>query len=74
MVVPVFGLMANLVCMLFYLVGPFMVTGMSVKEPYIALAICAAWGLYGAIYFMRSSKAKEKSLLLTDKPSGIAAA
>ena len=37
MVVPVFGLVANLACMLFYLVGPFLVSGMSVKEPYIAL-------------------------------------
>ena len=37
MVVPVFGLVANLLCMLFYLVGPFTVSGMSVKEPYIAL-------------------------------------
>jgi serine/threonine protein kinase len=49
MVVPVFGLFANLACMLFYLVGPFLVSGMSVKEPYIALGICAAWGIYGAI-------------------------
>ena len=36
--VPVFGLVANLLCMLFYLVGPFMVPGMSWKEPYVALA------------------------------------
>ena len=56
MVVPVFGLVANLACMLFYLVGPFTVSGMSVKEPFIALGICAMWGIYGGIYFMRSSK------------------
>ena len=37
MFVPLFGLVANLLCMLFYLVGPFTVSGMSVKEPYIAL-------------------------------------
>jgi hypothetical protein len=55
-VVPVFGLIANLACMLFYLVGPFMVSGMSVKEPYIALGICGMWGLYGGIYFLRASK------------------
>jgi len=39
MVVPVFGLIANLACMLFYLIGPFTVSGMSWKEPYIALLV-----------------------------------
>ena len=68
MVVPVFGLIANLLCMLFYLVGPFAVSGMSVKEPYIALAVCGAWGLYGAIYFMRASKAKGRAVM-AEKPS-----
>ena len=53
--------------MLFYLLGPFTVTGMSLKEPYIALAICALWGIYGGIYFLRSSKAKAKPLLVTEK-------
>ena len=48
MVIPVFGVAANLVCMLFYLVGPFMVTGMSKLEPYIALGVAAVWGIYGA--------------------------
>jgi basic amino acid/polyamine antiporter, APA family len=67
-VVPLFGLVANLLCMLFYLVGPFAVTGMSLKEPYIALAICAAWGIYGAIYFTRASKAKDIPVLLKEKP------
>jgi hypothetical protein len=62
-------LIANLACMLFYLVGPFMVNGMSWKEPYIALGVCAAWGIYGAIYFMKSSKAKGKEILLTNKPA-----
>jgi APA family basic amino acid/polyamine antiporter len=61
--VPLFGLVANLLCMLFYLVGPFTVTGMSVKEPYIALGVCAMWGIYGALYFMMSSKAKGKAVL-----------
>jgi amino acid transporter len=64
MVVPVFGLLANLACMLFYLVGPFLVSGMSPKEPYIALAVCAVWGIYGGVYFMRASKRKGKSVLL----------
>jgi len=68
-VVPVFGLLANLACMIFYLVGPFMVSGMSVKEPYIALAICAAWGIYGGIYFLRGSKKASKPVLLSEKPA-----
>jgi amino acid transporter len=69
MFIPVFGLVANLACMLFYLVGPFAVSGMSVKEPYIALGICAIWGIYGGIYFMRASKKAAKPVLLTEKPA-----
>jgi APA family basic amino acid/polyamine antiporter len=65
--IPVFGLVANLACMLFYLIGPFAVSGMSVKEPYIALGICAGWGIYGGIYFMRASKKLAKPLL-SEKP------
>jgi amino acid transporter len=68
MFVPIFGLVANLLCMLFYLVGPFSVSGMSWKEPYIALAICASWGIYGAIYFTRASKAQGKTVLLEKQP------
>ena len=32
-----------------------------------ACAICALWGIYGGIYFLRSSKAKAKPLLVTEK-------
>jgi hypothetical protein len=49
--------------MLFYLVGPFMVPGMSAKEPYFALAGVALWALYGFIYFVRSSKTQGKAIL-----------
>jgi basic amino acid/polyamine antiporter, APA family len=66
--VPLFGLAANLVCMLFYLVGPFTVSGMSVKEPYIALAVCLAWGAYGAAYFISSSKKKARPVFV-EKPA-----
>ena len=55
--------------MLFYLVGPFTVAGMSVKEPYIALGVCALWGLYGALYFVRTSKKKGKEVLLSKQPA-----
>ena len=67
-VIPVFGLVANLLIMLFYLIGPFMVSGMSWKEPYIALGVVALWGIYGAVYFLKSSKAKGKDVLLSSKP------
>jgi APA family basic amino acid/polyamine antiporter len=64
MVVPVFGLLANLLCMLFYLIGPFSVAGMSWKEPFIALGIAAVWGLYGALHFTMGSKKKEKPVFV----------
>jgi amino acid transporter len=66
--IPAFGLLANLACMLFYLIGPFTVAGMSWKEPFIALAFCGVWGIYGAIYFAKSSRAKGKAIILTEKP------
>ena len=66
LLIPGFGLIANLVCMAFYLIGPF--GGLGTKmEPLCALGISGAWGLYGAIYFLRSSQAKGKSVLLTAK-------
>jgi len=67
--VPIFGLVANLVCMLFYLIGPFSVAGMSWHEPYVALGAAAVWGIYGWIYFAGKSKAKGKSMILTQKPA-----
>ena len=73
MVVPVVGLVANFACMLFYLLGPFAVSGMSVKEPYIALGICAIWGIYGAIYFLRSSKKSARPVLLSERPAAVPA-
>ncbi len=67
-VIPVLGLLANLVIMLFYLIGPFVVSGMSWKEPYIALGVCGLWGLYGAVYFLKTSKARGKEVLLSSRP------
>lgn len=62
--IPVFGLLANLACMLFYLIGPFMVSGMSWKEPYIALGVAAVWGIYGLVYFVAGSKKKDKPMFV----------
>jgi APA family basic amino acid/polyamine antiporter len=70
MFVPVFGVVANLLCMLFYLVGPFAVPGMSKTEPFVALGIAAIWGLYGAFYFFTSSKKKEKPIFLSPEARG----
>jgi amino acid transporter len=63
-VVPVFGLLANIVCMLFYFIGPFMVPGMSWKEPYFALGVALVWGIYGAFHFMLGSKKTEKPVFM----------
>jgi amino acid transporter len=60
-VIPVFGVLANLTCMSFYLAGPLLVPGMSLREPFIALAICAVWGIYGWIYFTRSTSQKPRT-------------
>ncbi len=66
LLIPGFGLLANFVCMAFYLIAPLFGLG-TTKEPLLALGISAVWGIYGAIYFLRSSKAKGKSILLTAK-------
>jgi APA family basic amino acid/polyamine antiporter len=64
--IPGFGLLANLTCMAFYLAGPFFNLGTKM-EPLTALGISGIWGLYGAVYFLRSSKAKGKTVLLASK-------
>jgi hypothetical protein len=66
MLIPVFGVVANLGCMAFYLIGPWFGIG-TTKEPIGALIIAALWGAYGALYFLKSSKAKGKSVMLEAK-------
>src|SRR2546426_6740325 len=68
MFIPIFGVAANLMCMLFYLIGPFAVTGMSWREPYVALAICAVWAIYGLVYFKSSSTRKGREIYVTAAP------
>jgi amino acid transporter len=67
-IIPGFGLLANLICMAFYIISPAFGLG-TFKEPLLALGISACWGIYGAIYFLRSSKAKGKTVLLNTKTS-----
>ena len=67
MVIPVFGAVANLACMAFYIIGPIEGLG-SVKEPLMAVGIAVLWGLYGAIYFAMNSKKKGKETILATKP------
>jgi APA family basic amino acid/polyamine antiporter len=65
MFIPLFGLLANLICMVFYIVGPFFVAGMSPKEPFVALGVAAVWGIYGAFYFVTSGKKKGRTSFLS---------
>jgi len=63
LLIPLFGLLANLGCMAFYLIGPFMGYG-TPKEPLLALGIAAVWGVYGGIYFLSSSKKKGRTTMV----------
>jgi hypothetical protein len=36
-------------------------------EPLFALAIAAVWAIYGAVYFMRVSKAKGRTTLIANR-------
>jgi amino acid transporter len=64
--VPIFGLLANLACMAFYIIGPFMGFGTKM-EPFTALGIAAVWAIYGGIYFMRSTKASGRTTLVSSR-------
>ena len=68
-IIPVFGLLANLGCMSFYLIGPLMGYGTKM-EPLLALGIALVWGIYGGIYFMRSSKQKGRTTLVGERRMG----
>jgi amino acid transporter len=64
LIIPIFGLLANLACMAFYLIGPFMGYGTKM-EPLLALGVAAVWGIYGGIYFVKSSNSKGRTTLVT---------
>jgi len=66
LIIPVIGLLANLACMLVYLIGPFLGIG-TVMEPLLALGIALVWAIYGAIYFVMSSRATGRTTLVTSR-------
>jgi basic amino acid/polyamine antiporter, APA family len=68
LLIPIFGLLANLACMAFYVAGPFMGYGTK-KEPLLALGIASLWGVYGAIYFLRIGKKTGLTVLMKTRAS-----
>jgi amino acid transporter len=64
--IPVFGLLANLACMGAYIVLPWQGYGTK-KEPMGALVIAAVWALYGGVYFLTSGRAAGKKVLLESR-------
>jgi amino acid transporter len=72
LLIPLFGLVANLACMSFYVIGPFMGYGTKM-EPLLALGFAAVWAIYGGVYFLRSNKASGRTTLVAGRSSVSAA-
>ena len=66
MLIPIFGVAANLICMGAYIVLPFMGYGTKM-EPFLALGIAAVWAIYGGIYFALNSKKQGRTTLVTTR-------
>ncbi len=64
--IPIFGLLANVACMAFYLIGPFMGYGTKM-EPLLALGIALVWAIYGGIYFTRASRRSGRTTLVASR-------
>ena len=73
LLIPIFGLLANLACMAFYLIGPFMGYGTKL-EPLLALGVALVWAIYGGIYFIRSNKTSGRTTLVGDRDLRMGAA
>ncbi len=61
--IPIFGLLANLACMAFYVIGPVGGYG-TPHEPLLALLIAAVWAAYGGLHFIQVGKAHGKPTIL----------
>ncbi len=68
--IPVFGLLANVACMAFYLIGPFMGYGTKM-EPLLALGIALVWAIYGGIYFTRASRRSGRTTLVSSRAAAV---
>jgi basic amino acid/polyamine antiporter, APA family len=73
LIIPLFGLVANVVCMAFYVIGPFLGYGTKM-EPLLALGIALVWFIYGGIYFIRSSKVSGRTTIVQSRDKGRVAA
>ncbi len=70
--IPWFGLLANLALLVMYMIMPFLGYG-TVMEPLAAIGIALAWGIYGAVYFKRASRRKGREILLSASPAAAVA-
>jgi len=66
LLIPVFGVLANFVCMAFYIIGPFIGYGTKM-EPFGAIGIALVWAIYGGIYFTRSSKSAGRTTFVVSR-------
>jgi basic amino acid/polyamine antiporter, APA family len=69
LVIPILGVAANFLVLLFYLVGPFSIAGMSWHESYIAFGVALVWAIFGYIYLNLGSKKTGKTVILAEKPA-----
>jgi amino acid transporter len=69
--IPIFGIVANLGCMIAYLVLPFMGIGTKM-EPFGALGVALVWAIFGGVYFIRASKKKGRTTLIGERGLGTA--
>ena len=68
LIIPGFGLLANLACMGAYLVLPLMNIGTK-SEPRLALCIAAVWGIYGGLHFLTGNSKKGRNALVESRPT-----
>lgn len=71
LLIPIFGVAANLACMAFYLIGPFMGYGTKM-EPLLAFGIAIVWAIYGGIYFTRASKKMGRTTMVESRVQTLA--
>ena len=69
LVVPVFGLLANLACMLFYLIGPFTVAGMSCEGALHRPRRGRSLGHLRMDLLRQEQQGRGKEMILTAKPA-----